>query len=293
MEKKKKVFNHNIIDSIHRKRLMSRYLLMIGALLISAIVFNLFMVKSNLVTGGINGIAIICKHLYHIEPSTMMLMISLVLLVLSFIFLGFERTSGTIVATLIYPFFVKLTKNISSIILVDSSDLFLVSVFIGIIGGIANGIIYKTGFSNGGLPIISQILYKKLRISQSKSALVINGIIVFIGGLFFGWNKVLYALIILLINSYMMDKILLGISRNKAFYIITKKKEEVKKYIHNHLEHDITILNIKEGMKEKEASALLTVIPTKEYFLVTTKIQDIDPDAFFLACDIYQVKEGK
>lgn len=293
MQKKINLLKSNVVSSIHQKKLISRYLFMIGALLISSIVFNLFIIKTKLVTGGINGIAVIFKYLYEIEPSTVMFIISFILLIFSFIFLGIERTFGTILATLIYPLFVKLTANISSLVFIDSSDLFLISVFIGIIGGLANGIIYKTGFSNGGLPIISQILYKKLKISQSRSTLVINGIIVFIGGIFFGWNKVMYALIILLINSYMIDKVILGINNHKAFYIFTKKKEQIRKYIIKNLGHKVTILDVKSGILEEKENILLTVIPSKEYFQVTGKIQEIDKDCFFLACDIYQVKGGK
>ena len=266
-----------------------RYLTMFLSLLLSAILFNLLILKANIVCGGVNGIAIIINHIYKIKPSIIIFIISVLLLIFSLFFLGLKRTSGTIVATITYPILVEVTSYLTQYIKIDISDLFLISIFIGVIGGLSNGLMYKTGFSNGGLPIISQIL----KFPISKTSFFINGIIVLIGGFYFGWNMVMYAIIILYINSLMIDKIMLGTSNNKAFYIITKKQEEIKKYIINGLNHSVTIFNVEGGFEERKNKVLLTVIPTREYFLLTEGIKELDPDTFFLVCDAYEVRGGK
>lgn len=283
----------NIMKKIKKKKLVSRYITLVFALTILSLVFNLFLASTNIVSGGINGIAIIFKNLYKIEPSIIMFIISAVLLIMSFIFLGVERTTGSIVSTFLYPLLVKLTSIVVNYIVIDLSDLIVISIFVGIIGGFANGLIYRTGFSNGGLPIISQILYDKFKIPPSKSSLIINGIIVFIGGLFFGWTMVMYALIIIYINSFVLEKVILGVSNKKAFYIITNKDAEVKKYIIEKLKHSVTIFYVKGGFLHKRDNVILTVVPSREYFQATEGIKTIDPDAFFLVCDAYQVEGGK
>lgn len=270
-----------------------RYLTMFLSLLLSAILFNLLILKANIVCGGVNGIAIIINHIYKIKPSIIIFIISVLLLIFSLFFLGLKRTSGTIIATITYPILVEVTSYLTQYIKIDISDLFLISIFIGVIGGLSNGLMYKTGFSNGGLPIISQILYEKLKFPISKTSFSINGVIVLIGGFYFGWNMVMYAIIILYINSLMIDKIMLGTSNNKAFYIITKKQEEIKRYIINGLNHSVTIFNVEGGFEERKNKVLLTVIPTREYFLLTEGIKELDPDAFFLVCDAYEVRGGK
>lgn len=269
-----------------------RYLTMFLSLLISAILFNLLILKANIVCGGVNGIAIIINHIYKIRPSIIIFIISILLLIFSLFFLGLKRTSGTIVATITYPILVEVTSYLTQYVKIDISDLFLISIFIGVIGGLSNGLMYKTGFSNGGLPIISQILYEKLKLPISKTSFFINGIIVLIGGIYFGWNMVMYAIIILYINSLMIDKVMLETSNNKAFYIITKKQEEIKEYIINGLNHSVTIFNVEGGFEERKNKVLLTVIPTREYFLLTEGIKELDQDAFFLVCDAYEVRGG-
>ena len=90
----------------------------------------------------------------------------------------------------------------------------------------------------------------------------------------------------------MLDRVILGISKNKAFYIITEEYEEIRKYIINNLHHNVTMFNVKGGFLEKKRMVLLTVVPSKEYFAVTEGIKEIDSKAFFLACDAYQVEGG-
>lgn len=283
----------DILNRINKNHLLKRYIMLILSLFVSACIFNLLIVPTNIVTGGLNGISIIFKNLYDFNPSKVILICSLILLLFSFIFLGKERTLGTIVAAFIYPFFVELTSNLPTYLNFKPDDILLTCIFIGIIGGMANGVMYKTGFSNCGLPIISQILYKKYQIPISKSNFIINTTLVLIGGLFFGFTMVMYALIILYLNSFMLDKVILGVSKNKAFYIITKEYELVRKYIIEKLNHNVTLFNVKGGFLERKRMVLLTVVPSKEYFLVTEGIKEIDKDAFFLACDAYEVEGGK
>ena len=167
------------------------------------------------------------------------------------------------------------------------------SILIGILLGITNGLMYKVGFSNGGLNIISQVLYKYFHISLSKTSMIINIIVVLIGGIYFGFNMVLYALIIIYISSLVMDKVLLGISQNKAFYIMTTEDKKVRNYLIDVMNHSVTIFDVKGGFLEKKREVILAVVPTKEYFQVTEGIKMIDKNAFFIATDAYEVKGGR
>lgn len=278
---------------LDKTKLWYRYAVLIVSLFLSAIVFNLFLYPTNLVTGGMNGVAIIINHITDISPATIILIGSILLLGLSYLFLGLEQTAASVIATVIYPLFVSITEPITKLIVVDTSDLILISIFVGILLGITNGLMYKVGFSNGGLNIISQILYKHLRISLSKTTMVINFIIVLIGGIYFGFNMILYAFVIIYISSFVIDKVILGISSNKAFYITTSKDEAVKDYLINNLKHTVTIFDVKGGFLQKKRRVLLAVVPTREYFKLKEGIKEIDPKAFFVVTDAYEVKGGK
>lgn len=283
----------DIIFQVKSKKKVYRITVMIISLLLSALVYNIFLLPLNLVSGGSNGIAIITKHIYQIEPAIMILIISISCIILSLMYLGFERTSGTIIASLLYPLFIKITVPIANLITIDLQDIFIIIIFAGVLSGIANGLMYKTGYSSGGLPIISQILYKYFKIPIAKSSLFMNIIIVIIGAMFFGTTNAMYAIILLYINSIVLDKVLLGISSNKAFYIITSEDKVIKDYIINDLGHSVTTFDVKGGFLEKKRQVLLTVIPTREYYKVTEGIKLLDKNAFFVVTDSYEVVGGK
>lgn len=283
----------SILETVRKKKLIRRYLILIISLFISACYFNLLQYPSKIVTGGSTGVSIILSTYFDIEPSKIIFVISLVLLLIGFVFLGLEKTSGAIVSTIVYPVFVELTANIDNYITVDLTDKVLISIFLGVLAGITTGMVYKVGFSNGGFSIISEIISKYKKISISNISFVINLIIVIIGGASFGWTMVMYAVIVLYIYSIILDRVLIGVSRNKAVYIITSKEDEMGNYIMNSLKHGVTIFDVKGGFMEKKRKVLMTVIPNREYFRLKEGIKEIDTNAFFIVTDSYQVYGGE
>ena len=102
----------------------------------------------------------------------------------------------------------------------------------------------------------------------------------------------MYSLIILYLISTITDKVVLGISESKAFYIITDKEKEVKNFIINELHHGITEFNAKGGYNLEKQTVLMSVVPTREYYKLKEGIHKIDSKAFFVVMDSYEVKGG-
>lgn len=270
-----------------------RIFLITISLILSALVYNLFLLPLSIVSGGTSSIGTIVYYLYNIDPAITIFIISGLCSILGFMYLGKERTMGTILACIAYPIIVEITSKLIGQISIDTTDTLLIVLFAAVLGGIANGLMYKSGYSSGGLPTISQILYEKFRISVAKSSFVMNLIIVLIGAYFFGLTNALYAVIYLYIYSMITDKVLLGTSNNKAFYIITDKEKEVKEYIIENLKHTVTTFDVKGGLYENKRKVMLTVIPSREYYRLTEGIKSIDKDAFFVVTDSYQVEGAK
>lgn len=283
----------NILDVIRKKKQLYRIILMGASLFLSAILYNVFLLPLSLVTGGTQGVATITHYVYDINPATMLFLLSIACAILSLMFLGVKRTAGTLVASIVYPLLVQLTSPLNGLIDAGNIDMLLMVLFAGVISGVANGLMYKTGYSNGGFPVISQILFEEKQVPISKSSLAINVSIVLVGAYFFGITNALYAIIFLYINGIVLDKVLLGISNNKAFYIITSKDDEIKEYIIKTLKHNVTTFEVKGGFLDKNRKVMLTVIPSREYYRVTEGIKEIDKDAFFVVTDSYTVEGAK
>ena len=159
--------------------------------------------------------------------------------------------------------------------------------------GFGLGLVFKAGFTIGGTDIVNQIISKYAKLSMGKCMLISDGLIILASGFFFGLNSMLYSIIILYIMSIMSDKVVLGISDNKVFYIITDKDEEIKTYIMDYLKHGVTIFDVKSGYKNKNDNVLMTVLPTKDYYRLREGIKEIDDNAFFIVTDSYEVFGGE
>jgi len=109
----------------------------------------------------------------------------------------------------------------------------------------------------------------------------------------FGWVPLMYSLMNLYIVSVMTDKVILGISQSKAFYIITTHESEVKKFIMQHLSHGVTVLEGRGGFTGDHKKVIMCIIPTKEYFVAKEGIHQIDKEAFFVVTDAYEVYGGE
>ena len=83
---------------------------------------------------------------------------------------------------------------------------------------------------------------KYLHISIGMANMIVNMILICLGGIFFGMDMLLYAVISLLVASYVIDKVTIGISDNKVFYIITDKPLDVQEYVNGKLRIKVSIL---------------------------------------------------
>ena len=275
-----------VLKVVETAHLFKRYVFLLIGISIYALAYNLFFYKNNIVYGGASGISIITQNL--IDPSKMILILNVFFIILSFIFLGRKKTLGSLVGSLLYPIMVKLKANVGNYIQIENDNLLLIAIVGGVCVGTAAGIVFKSGFTTGGTDILNQIVAKYFKVSIGTSMLMTDGIIVLVGGFFFGWTRVLYAIIVLYIINIMVDKVVLGISSGKAVYITTKEDDLVCDYLLNELKLGITLIETRGGYTNKKDQIILCVVPTSEYFKVREGVQQIDKNAVILVTDAYQ-----
>ena len=280
--------SERILIAVEHAHLVKRYIFLILGVFIYAISYNLFFLKNNLVFGGVGGISIITQKL--VNPTIMILILSILLLIISYFALGRKETFNSLVGSLLFPLFVELTKNIGNYIVIENDNLLLIAIIGGVMVGIGSGMVFKTGFTTGGTDILNKITSKYFKISIGTSMIITDGIIVLAGGFFFGWTRVLYAMVVLYIISLMVDKVVLGISSKKALYITTDKYVELADYIMNSLNLGVTIIETKGGYSNKRKHMLMSIIPTGDYFKVKEGINEIDENAIIVATDAYQAE---
>lgn len=288
---KKRKSEKLILEQIYSKTRLIRYSQFIIGLLLVSVAFNAFILPNDIVY-GVSGIGVILNKTLNISPSLVILIGGIALLILSFIVLGKEKTKNSIVGSLLYPVFVELTSWIVKYIDLGSTETVVVVLFGAVISGVGFGLIFKSGFTTGGTDILNQIVSEKAKVSIGKSMIFSDGVIIVSSLFVFGWQKFIYSIINMYIISVMTDKVILGISSSKTFYIITEREDEVKKFILDYLSHGITVLEARGGYTNSKQKVIMCTIPTKEYFKAKEGIHAIDKEAFFIVTDAYEVYGG-
>lgn len=289
---KKKLFDENIIKNIYKKDRFVRYVqFFIGSLLV-ALSFNLFILP-NQITYGMSGVGVVLNALFGLDPSIVILIGSGILLIMSYFLLGKEKTMNSVLGSILAPVLMKVTEIVPEYIVIETTEPFVLVLFGAVITGFGMGLVFKAGYTTGGTDILNQIVAKYAHMSVGTAMYFTDGLIVCSSFFFFGASKMLYSIISLYIISIMTDKVVLGISNSKAFYIITEHETAVKKFIMEHLSHGVTVLDGRGGFTGNHQKVIMCIIPTKEYYIAKEGIREIDPRAFFVVTDAYEVNGGE
>ena len=283
-----------LIKEAKTKSFWIRMILAILATFTLAVNYNLFLFHNDLVIGGTSGISIIINEITGMAPSLFILLFNVFFIILSIIVLGSTSTRRAIFGSLLYPFFVFITGPICAQIApqIELDNFLLIVLISGLIFGVSNGVIYRTGYSTGGMDILIEIMSKYMKIPRGSASFILNFIIIFSGGFFFGLSKAVYAVIIIVMNSYLVDKIMLGISDSKMFYIHTDRIDEVIDAIKD-LDSGYTLLKTEGGYTKARRNIVMVVVPTSQYFMFKGLITKIDPEAFIIISDCYEVYGGQ
>lgn len=278
----------NVISQIYKKDRIIRYAYFLLGLLFISFAYNVFVLPNDIVY-GVGGLGVIFYRTMGIDPSIVILIGSILLLILSYFLLGKEQTRNSVLGSLLYPLFVKLTFPLASLIDLGTTEIIVTVICGAVLSGIGLGLVFKSGFTTGGTDILNQIVSKYFILSLGKSMIFTDGVIIFSSLFVFGFQKFIYSIISMYIIGIMTDKVVLGISESKSFYIITEHETDVKKYILHNLSHGVTVLEARGGYTGNVMKVIMCIIPTKEYFKVKEGIKTIDPNAFFLVTDAYEV----
>lgn len=269
-----------IIKFIHK------YSFLCIGLFLYALAFNMFMVPNDFVVGGVSGISIILYKLFSFDTSLTVLILSIFLTIIGFIFCDKDRMYSSVASSFLLPLFIKLTLPISQYFDLDLS-LLLSGIYCALIVGVGLGMVYKVGLSTGGTEIIYWILDKYIRKSTGQLMVIVEGIIILIGAVSFGFQKLMYSLIILYIMSNVSDRIVIGISDCKLISVMPKNVDLVKEYIDS-----LSFVKNVSLITEDNKDVIYCVVHNKDYKIVYDEIKKIDNECFLSVTNTYETMGG-
>ncbi len=289
---KKREKKEEEIDSRIKMNLLIKSALFVLGCMISAVSFNLFYVTNNFVGGGLGGVAVIINSLFNINSTTVVVIGNIIFITISIFTLGFQKSLMSILGAAVYTLFVYFTEDIGYAINFKFDDVILYVIAAGVGGGFGDALVFKTGFNTGGSSIVAEIISHYTKQPLGKILRYISVVVIALGGFTFGYTAIMYSIIIAFISTYVIDRFLLGIGDSKLFIVQTSEANEVKKYILDTLECGITEFNVKGAFTHRKKDLFMCVVPTEKYPILKSRIKDIDPSAFIIVSDCYEVLGG-
>ena len=266
------------------QRLKETLYVTLGAFIL-AISVNLIFLPNQIVAGGASGLSIVLNELFGWNVALTLYAINIPLLILCFLLLGKDVGLKTIYGSLINPFFIAITGSLPPL----TNNIFLATLYGGVLTGIGLGLVFRGNASTGGSAIISQIVNKYFKISLGVSVFVVDGFVIATALFVFTKDTVLFSLISLFIIGRVIDRVQVGVLRSKNLFIISDKYEAIHQIFIKELDKGVTLLPIEGGYTQKQGKIIMTVIPEKEFMAIKEAILAIDETAFFVALDASEV----
>ena len=289
----KKVDSDEVHNNLIRKNAVRNSFLFVIGTLISALSFNLFFLPYNFVSGGLGGLAVIINNFFpNINTYLVIFIGNLIFIILSVITLGWKKSVMSAMGAMFYIAFAIFTQAFPELINFSFDNVLLYVLAAGFVSGFGEALVYKSGFNTGGTSILAMIIQKYTKLPIGVILRYLSIVIIILGGVTFGYTAIMYSLIIMLISTYMVDKLLIGISESKTFFIQTDKEDEVIDFILKIIESGVTELDTKGAFSHKKNKMLMCVVPTDKYGVLKSAIQEIDPNAFIVVSDCYEVLGG-
>lgn len=280
-----------VVREIKKNELLDFSFLLLGAAL-TALAFNLFLLPNDILV-GFSGLSIIANNLWGIKPSLFIAIGYAIIVVLSYIYLGKSATKKNIIGSLLYPFFVEVTSYLTPYVDLTGLEAVVLVLCGAVLSGFGSGLVYKVGYSTGGSDVVNQLVSKYIKRPIGTSMLITDGCIIGLGFFVFGFKTVIYSVIAVYVISFITDKVMIGISQSKSFYVITDHETEVKKFLLRALSHGVTVIPARGGYTGNEIKMIMCIVPTKEYVTIKENILAIDERALILVSDTYEVLGSK
>ena len=255
---------------------------------INAFAVAFFILPNDLSMGGGTGISLIVNHFFNIPISAFVLIFNIIMFLIGAAFLGKKFAVTTAISTFYYPFILAVfQKIIGSYSVTD--DIFLNTFFAGLLMGLSLGIVVRAGASTGGMDIPPLVVNKYFGVPVSAAMYVFGLIILAVQFTFKDSEKILYGIVLIMINSLVLDKMIVLGKQRVELQIISEKSEEIKRAIIEKVGRGVTMIYGETGYMGEKCDIVLTVVSNRQLLKTERIVKSIDPGSFVIINSVKEV----
>lgn len=253
--------------------------------------FRTFMLPNGIAGGGVGGLALVINRWTSFPPGLVMILLNLPVLVLGYRHLGrIQFLLRTAYVVFLYNVGVD---TIGAIFPADiSDDLLLVSLFGGVVSGVGAGLIYRAGGTAAGTGVVSRIVQLRSGLPVSQIYLLLDGSIIGLQGLTFGWEAALYSVVLLFVNGLALDYVLEGPSVVRTLTVVTDRPQAVTDAVYTAMRVGVTSWDATGEYTEESRRVLFCTVSRADAARTVEVVHEADPEAFTVIGHAHQRKGG-
>ena len=250
-----------------------------------------FVEPSNTAPGGVSGIALLVNYATGFPVGIASALINFPLLVLGLVFLGKEFILKTLLSvasfTVIYDYILT-PLNIPYY----GGERLMASLYGGVVTGVGLGLVFYAAGSTGGTDIVTKLVQRRFPHMQLGRILLIVDLAI-VGASIIVYRSVesaLYAVIVIYANTQLINLVVYGGDSGRLLYILSAHYREITDAILSSVDRGVTLLHGEGGYTGEEKKVVLCAVRKNEYHKVKKLVRGIDPDAFIIAAESFEVE---
>lgn len=251
-----------------------------GAVAIIAAAVYFFLVPSHASVSSISGLGIVLANFVPLPLSAITMILNVVLLVIGFLTCGREFGAKTVYTSILLPAFIglfeRLFPNLGS--LTDSQELDVLCYILVVSVGLS--ILFNRNASSGGLDIVAKIMNKYLHMDLGKAMSLSGMCVALSAALVYDKKTVVLSVLGTYFNGIVLDHFIFDNNIKRRVCIITKKEEELRRFIIEDLHSGATVYESYGAYNMQKRREIITIVDKAEYQKLMSYMNREDPQAF-------------
>lgn len=254
---------------------------MVLSCVICSIAVNWVALPNGFVVTGITGLAMTAQAFTGINYALIYYGLMLLILVLTFVALGYREVSNILFLSFLYPLMLWVLNH-WTVEIILKEKLIAVMLF-GVIYGVGAGITYRLGYSYGGTDTLAKILKTRvLKAVELKHILLgLDGMIMAVMLLRFSLDVVAYALVgqIIYVNS--MNYVIFNMGpKLYEIQIVCENSKAIESFVIHEIHKSATLSQVTGSYSGQTKTQVDCVCNSREYVQLREFIRDQGVDCF-------------
>lgn len=254
-------------------------ILTVAVAIIAAAVY-FFLVPSHASVSSISGLGIVLSNFIPLPLSAITMILNVVLLIIGFFTCGREFGVKTVYTSVMLPLFLGVFERIFPDFgsMTNSQELDVLCYILVVSVGLS--ILFNRNASSGGLDIVAKIMNKYLHMDLGKAMSLSGMCVALSAALVYDKKTVVLSVLGTYFNGLVLDHFIFNHNVKRRVCIITKKEEELRRFIIHDLHSGATIYESIGAYNMEKRNEIITIVDKGEYQKLMNYMNREDPKAF-------------